>query len=174
MNIQKHTVSPRLIWGDWSKDTVRLDWDDTPLNEVKLWGFRALNWFKLEGFIILESSRKNYVIKVKGKILFKYVKSNYLVIFSRHVKWDLNVRIMNWVALESKNSGLQRYIQMQCIKKTSTVRISSKGDKPSPRIVFRYGCQDGQIEKFLETRRFILDSLRKMKRGNSKDEMCKM
>jgi hypothetical protein len=174
MNIQKHTVSPRLIWGDWSKDTVRLDWDGTPLGEVKLWGFRAYNWFKLEGFIILESSRKEYVVKVKGKILFKYKKSSYLVIFDRRVRWDLNVRVMNWVALESGNLGLQRYVRMQCIKKTSTVRASKKTGKPFPRIVFRYGKQDGQIQVFLETRHFILVSLRNMKRGNCRDEMCKM
>jgi hypothetical protein len=67
---------------------------------------------------------------------------------------------MNWVALESRNEGLQRYVRMQCIKRTSTVRLSHRGKKPSPEVVFRYGSQDGQIRRFLDTRRFVLDALR--------------
>lgn len=152
-------MSPVL--GDWSRDTVRLDFDDTQLGEVKLWDFRALYWFKLEGFIILRSSQKTYIVKKKGEIFHQFIKASYLTIFDRPVKWDLNVRIMNWVALESGNIGLQRYVRMQCIKRSSTVRISPKGKKPSPKIVFRYGSQNGQIKKFLETREFVLDSLKK-------------
>jgi hypothetical protein len=155
-----------LVYGDWSKDTVRLDFDDTQLGEVKLWAFRALNWFKLDGFIILRSSQKTYVVKKKGEVFYRYIKASYHIIFDRPVKWNLNVRIMNWVALESGNFGLQRYVRMQCIKRSSTVRISPKEKKPSPKVVFRYGKQDGQIAKFLETRQFVLDSLKKMNGGD--------
>jgi len=49
---------------------------------------------------------------------------------------------MNWIALESRNVNLQKYVRMQCIKGTSTVRISSKGNKPAPSIVFRFGAQN--------------------------------
>jgi hypothetical protein len=66
---------------------------------------------------------------------------------------------MNWVGLESGNLNLQKYVRMQCIKKTSTVRISNKGNKPIPKIVFRFGNQNRQIKKFLETRTFILSFL---------------
>jgi hypothetical protein len=67
---------------------------------------------------------------------------------------------MNWVALESGNENLQRYVRMQCIKETSTVRISKKNKKHVPKVVFRYGAQDKQIKKFLETRKLLLDFLK--------------
>jgi hypothetical protein len=62
---------------------------------------------------------------------------------------------------------LQRYVRMQCIKKSSTVRVSvkkGKRDKPVPRIIFRFGKQDRQVKKFLETRRFILNSVKQLKK----------
>ena len=43
----------------------------------------------------------------------------------------------------------------QCIKGSSTLRVAPKGDKPSPRIVFRYWKQDNQIQEFLRYQRFI-------------------
>jgi hypothetical protein len=160
-----------IVWGDWDKETVRLDFDFMPLGEVKLWAFRVCFWFRLDGFIILRSSMKDYVVKKKSKVVYRYLKGSYLVVFDRPVRWATNVKIMNWVALESGNSDLQRYVRMQCIKETSTVRISrkkGKRDKPIPRIVFRFGKQDRQIEKFLETRRFVLDSLNRFKKQNKR------
>lgn len=41
---------------------------------------------------------------------------------------------------------------MQCIKKSSTLRVGPKGEKPSPRIVYREGNEDTQIKEYLETR----------------------
>lgn len=82
------------------------------------------------------------------------------MVFDRPVTWSTNVKIMNWVALVSRNENLQQYVEMQCIKQTSTVRISRKGNKPVPRIVFRYGRQDRQVRKVLETRRFVLEGLK--------------
>jgi hypothetical protein len=156
-----------VVWGDWDKETVRLDFDYTPLGEVKLWAYRVCFWFKLEGFIILRSSIEEYVVKKKGKIVYRYLKNSYLVVFDRPVRWETNVKIMNWASLESGNENLQRYTRMQCIKETSTVRISGKKgkrDKPVPRIIFRFGHQVRQVKKLLETRKFVLDSLRKMKK----------
>jgi len=146
--------------GDWDTDTVRLDFDDTALAEVLLWSHRATFFFKLEGFIVLESSHKDYIVKQKGRIFYRFTKRSYLVIFNRSVNWSLNVHIMNWIALESNNENLQRYVRMQCIKETSTVRISKKDRKPIPKIVCCYGLQDKQIKKFLETRKLILNFLR--------------
>ena len=42
-----------------------------------------------------------------------------------------------------------------------TLRISPKGDKPSPRIVYREGRQDNQIKSYLEHRRIIKDIVKK-------------
>ena len=60
---------------------------------------------------------------------------------------------------------------MQCIKGTSTARISGKKGKrvkPVPKVVFRFGRQDRQIKKFLETRKFVLDSLKRLKEAKNK------
>ena len=42
---------------------------------------------------------------------------------------------------------------MQCIKMASTLRISSKCEKPSPRMVKREGMQEDRILDFLKKRR---------------------
>jgi hypothetical protein len=34
--------------------------------------------------------------------------------------------------------------------------------EPTPKIVFRYGSQDKQIEKFLDARKFVLVSVKKL------------
>jgi hypothetical protein len=86
------------------------------------------------------------------------------VIFDCAVKWDLNVRVMAWVAMISRIQALKDYVFMQCIKGSSTVRCGTKGDKPSSRIVYRYGSQNCQIKRFLETQEFINECLRRMKR----------
>lgn len=44
---------------------------------------------------------------------------------------------------------------MQCIKEGSTLRISPKKDKPSPRVVYREGKQDEEIESFIAHRMLI-------------------
>jgi hypothetical protein len=84
------------------------------------------------------------------------------VAFDRTVSWTKNVHIINWVGLESRNENLKKWVDMQCIKETSTLRLGTKGDKPAPKIVFRYGSQDRQIKKLLETRKIILDSIKQL------------
>jgi hypothetical protein len=148
----KASIIKRVVLGDWSKDTVRLDFDDTPFDEVKLWSLRVLNWFKMQGFIILKSSVKDYVVKQRDKIVYSLRKCSYLVVFNRKVAWASNVKIMNWTALESGNVNLQKYVRMQCIKGTSTVKISSKGNKPAPSIVFRCGAQDKMVKELARAR----------------------
>jgi hypothetical protein len=114
------------------KETVKLDFDDTPFKVVKNWAERACNWFNMGGFIILRSS-----------------KNHYHVVFDRNVTWIENIHIMCWVASESKISSLKDYVLMQGIKETSTLRIGKKGVKPSPRIVNRFGEQKKQIDSYL-------------------------
>jgi hypothetical protein len=60
--------------------------------------YRTNCWFNLEGFIILESSHKDYVVKDKHKTVFKFRKGNYLVTFNKPVEWSFNVHVMNWTA----------------------------------------------------------------------------
>lgn len=154
MRDQKLNHKLNVKIGNWDTKTVMLDFDKTPLGLVKLWCFRLYVWFALDGFIILESSKR--ILKAKNKkdkILFKYRIANYHVVFNRKVTWKQNVKIMNWIALESGIIGLQNYVRMQCIKGSSTLRSFPK----PPRIVCRYGNRDKMIAKFLENRECILN-----------------
>ena len=149
-----------VIIGNWSRNTVQVDFDKMPFDKVKYYAFRANNWFKLNGFIIFESSRKEHIAKEKGKkgkISYRYFEKNYLVAFDRPVSWIKNVHIINWIGLESGSVDLQKWVLMQCIKESSTLRFSPKIDKPIPKIVYRYGSQNNQIKELLETRRIILN-----------------
>ena len=115
-----------------------LDLDDVTFKSAKYWAERAVNWFQLGGFLILKSSDRCYH-----------------VVFNRKVSWTENMHIVAWVALQSHNRGLEKWHQMQCIKESSTLRVGPKREKASPRIVYRFGEQDCQIEEFLKYRRMI-------------------
>jgi hypothetical protein len=118
--------------------TVKLDFDNTSFKVVKYWAIRTMKWFKLRGFIILKSSINHYH-----------------VVFDKTVTWNKNMHIVAWVTLESKNEQLKSYLVMQCIKESSTLRVSSKKEKSSPRIIFRYGKQHNEIRGFLRYRELI-------------------
>lgn len=94
--------------------------------------------FRLGGYIILKSSRDHYH-----------------VVFNRTVDWERNTQIMAWVALLSRNAGLKKWALMQCIKRSSTLRVSSKQEKASPRIVFGEGRQDQETASFKRWRKLI-------------------
>ena len=118
--------------------TVKLDFDDVPFRVAKFWAGRACHWFRLGGYVILRSSMNHYH-----------------VVFDRDVDWIENMRIMCWVASESKIQALKDYVLMQGIKESSTLRVVPKGDKPSPRLVRRFGSQSGRVKVFLDERREI-------------------
>jgi hypothetical protein len=136
----------KCIIGFTDTETVMLDFDNVPFKTVKYWAFRTLKWFKLEGFIILKSS-----------------ENNYHVVFNRPVSWSENMRVVAWVSLLSGNPMLEKWFIMQCIKEGSTLRVSPKRNKPSPRIVYKYGKQDKQIEEFLTYRKLVKSIIRKFK-----------
>jgi len=73
------------------------------------------------------------------------------------------MKIVAWVSLQCNNPMLEKWFLMQCIKEGSTLRVSPKRDKPSPRIVFRYGKENGQIESFLKYRELTKNIIRKLK-----------
>jgi hypothetical protein len=136
---KSHPEPPMLGYTD--KSTVKLDFDDVSFKFVKYWALRTLEWVRLRGFIVLKSS-----------------KNHYHVLFDRSVTWKKNVHAMAWVCLESKNKGLVRWFLMQCIKESSTLRLSPKKAKASPRIVFRFGNQDNEITSFLKYRKLVKKS----------------
>ncbi len=125
-----------INWNDI--ETVMLDMDETELGFVEYWAKRTLNWFDLGGYLILESS-----------------PGSYHVVFDRIVSWRENLQIVAWCALFSGSEDLKRWLVMQCRKGSSTLRISSKGEKLRPRIVYREGEKTVQIKDFLDFRRMI-------------------
>jgi hypothetical protein len=133
---EKSKAKPILGFTD--TETVKLDFDETSFSKVKYWALRTMKWFRLGGFLILKSSEKHYH-----------------AVFNREVSWSENMRIVVWVALQSRNQGLLKWFHMQCIKESSTLRITTKRQKPSPRIIFRYGKEDQQIKHFLEYRNLV-------------------
>ena len=132
-----------FVFGYSDDETVMLDFDDANLEQVQYWAMRALKWFELGGYLILESSPRCYH-----------------VVFDRRVDWAENMRIVAWVALLSGNEGLQRWHRMQCIKRKSTLRVSPKCEKKSPCIVKRVGDQDEQIKEFIEIRNEVKNILK--------------
>jgi hypothetical protein len=148
---EKSKASPILGFSD--AETVKLDFDNASFGTVRYWATRALGWFRLQGFIVLRSSRNRYH-----------------VVFDRVVSWSENMRVVAWVALLSHNEGLAKWFLMQCIKGCSTLRVSGKQEKPPPRIVYRYGKQDHNVKDFLRNRRIIKKISQKMrkKRGFSR------
>ena len=133
------------ISGFTDTETVKLDFDETTFKNVKYWAERTMKWFKLRGYIILKSS-----------------KNSYHVVFNKVVSWSENLKVVAWVALHSQNRGLIKWLLMQCIKQSSTLRISNKNKKHSPRIVYGHGKQDKQILGFLEYRKLIKGINRKL------------
>lgn len=148
--LKEKSYQLKFIMGYSDTETVKLDFDRTPFRVVKYWATRTMKWFKLKGFMILKSS-----------------KCCYHVVFDKAVSWDRNVKIMAWVSLLSHNRLLEKWFVMQCIKGCSTLRVSPKcskhGSKPSPRIVFRYGCEENQIESFLWYRGLIKKFVKRLK-----------
>lgn len=136
-------MNPNIVIGYTDRETVKLDFDNTPFKDVKHWATRADNFHELGGFLTLKSS-----------------DNCYHVVFNRSVDWSENMRIVAWVCQQSKNYKLTGYLVMQCIKEASTLRVSPKGDKLSPRIVYRCGEEDIEIRNFLHYRRKIKDYIR--------------
>jgi hypothetical protein len=135
----KKVSSHKFVVGITDKETVKLDFDRVPLMLVKYWSRKTYTFFKLDGFIIFQSSF-----------------SSFHVVFNRPVSWAENIMIMCWVALESQLQKLKDYVILQGRKGASTLRISSKGEKAPPKIVYRYGNQDNMIKEFLEKRKDLI------------------
>lgn len=138
------------ILGYTDTKTVKLDFDNVPFKAVKHWASRIMKKFKLGGSIILKSSERHYH-----------------VVFDRTVSWAENMGTVAWVCLQSKNKGLLNWFLLQCIKGSSTLRVSSKGGKPSPRVVSRDGKQNNEIRNFLLHRRRIKRILREIQTDRS-------
>jgi hypothetical protein len=132
-----------LAWTN--TETVKLDFDDTSFRTVRYWARWTMRCFRLSGFLILESN-----------------KGCYHVVFNKAVTWAENMSIVASVVINSNIPSLQKWFNLQCRKKDSTLRIGPKGDKLSPRIVYREGQEGNQIADFLRFRRKMKDIMKKV------------
>jgi hypothetical protein len=57
------------------------------------------------------------------------------------------------ILVEGKQKPLTRYLVMQPIKESSSLRIRKKKRKPVPRTVFKFGKQSNEIKNYLRFRR---------------------
>ena len=139
--LQDQMLQAKPILGLTDFETVMLDFDNFRFKSTRYWALRTNEWFELGGGAIFRSSYNHYH-----------------TIFDRYVGRLENLRIIGWVAILSKSVSMLRYLAMQCIKPTGpTLRVCpnpNKG-KPSPRLVFRFGCQDHAVKDFLMYRRLI-------------------
>jgi len=60
-----------------------------------------------------------------------------------------------WTGRLSGIESLRNFALMEGIKESSTLRVGPKREKPAPRIVYRWGKQDGQVRPYLRERRKI-------------------
>jgi hypothetical protein len=127
------------IIGYTDTSTVKIDFDKVTFKKVKATALRVCEWFNLKGFIVFKSSGRCFH-----------------VVFDKAVSWRQNVAILGWTCYITRFSlPLMKYTIMQLIKKSSTLRISSKRRKRPPRIVYRFGSQSYMIRNFLETRKEV-------------------
>ena len=138
LGLQDQILQADPILGLTDFETVMLDFDDFSFKSVKDWALKADEWFELGGGIILKSSYKHYH-----------------VVFDRYVSREENLRVVAWVAILSKSVPMLRYLAMQCIKMGSTLRVIPNKDKPSPRVVYKFCCQDHAVKDFLAYRQLI-------------------
>ena len=135
------TSNRNYITGFTDDETVMLDLDNMSFKQVKYLARRTMEFWELGGFLVLRSS-----------------VGSYHVVFDRPVSWGENLQVVAWVVLDSGSEDLKRWLVMQCRKGSSTLRVSPKGEKPSPRIVYREGSEAIQIGDFLQFRKMIKKS----------------
>ena len=138
-----------VVIGLSDNKTVMCDLDNISFKKAKSLAFLTMEHFKLEGFIILKSSRRHYH-----------------VVFDKPKQWSEVISIIAWIGIISKNKHVWKWVCMQSIKKYCTLRVGPKPDgeglKPSPKIVYRYGSQDRQIKWFLTMRRRVLRMVKRL------------
>ncbi|MEM1540859.1 MAG: hypothetical protein QXJ07_05710 [Candidatus Bathyarchaeia archaeon] len=143
----------RCVVGFSDRHTVMVDFDDTSLKRVKSVAEYVCRRFRLEGFIVLKSS-----------------EGNYHVVFNRPIPdWETTLQHICFIGSITDNPEVWKWIVMQGVKGSATLRVSPKPSnphiKPSPRIVYRYGVLDKQVKEFLAFGKLVLNVLRRIKRS---------
>jgi hypothetical protein len=149
-NPQSKAKHCKALTGITDTTTPKLDLDNVSYKTAKYWAFKILRLFKSK------SKKKwtpNTKIDLEGFLIVKSSPKHYHIIYNRSVEWLENLNVIAWTCLLSHKTELMKWLVMQIIKGSSTLRIGKKFDKPAPRVVFRFGKQDGEIKAYLKFRR---------------------
>jgi hypothetical protein len=86
----RYNPYPRVSLGDWDNDIVKVDWDERSIIDVKRFSFMLNNRYKLNGFIILQSSIKTRKVYDENhkKIVYQYKVGSYHTVFNRPISWS--------------------------------------------------------------------------------------
>jgi hypothetical protein len=138
------------IVGYSSISTVLLDLDNMSFRTAMFWTLKILKLFRSRK---TDKWRPQKRIDLEGFLLLKSSKNHYHVVYNKTVSLLENQNVVAWACLLTHKIELMQWFVMQIIKGSFTLRIGKKGDKPAPRIVFRYGKQDSEIENYMNIRK---------------------
>ena len=148
------------VLGYSSENTVMLDLDNFSFKEIKKLAMRFMKNQNCKGYSIQ---------KLDGLLILKSSKRHYHAVFDRHVDWAENTKYIGYACLWTHRIELLKWVVMQLVKGCSTIRVSNKGAKKPPRIVYRSGSQNNRIKHFLDERKLLLEIYRDMqKKANGK------
>lgn len=110
-----------------TKDGLMLDLDNVTFRKATRIAERLLKLHRLEGYLIIESSKRNFH-----------------VVFNRYLRWKTIVKIIfnQYICI--------RWGIWQARKGELSLRVSSKNGKDRPEIIKRVGKQDKLIADYLE------------------------
>jgi hypothetical protein len=145
-SVSAAALEPHPLIGISKQRAFMVDLDATSLSDCVKVAKRAMRWFKardeyadgidLQGFAVIESSPGNH----------------HLIFNAYSQSWEQTLKVVAFVirnvSRELSNDAL-RWLLMQARKGKLTLRISAKGSgKPAPKIVYRFGRQDGFIAEY--------------------------
>lgn len=151
---KSRAVKILALTGISDTSTPKLDLDNVTFKTAKYIAVKILRLFKSKRTDIWTPNSK---IDLEGFLIIKSSPKHYHILFNRSVLWLENIEVVAWACLMSHKIELMKWLIMQIVKGSSTLRIGKKGDKPAPRIVFHWGKQDGEIRNYLKFRRLNRD-----------------
>ena len=112
--------------GFTTKKGLCLDLDNLPKRKVRQLTETLLKKHKLEGYLIIKSSQKNYH-----------------VVFNKYLSWRKTLQILSTVY------SCFEWMLWQIRKGEITLRVSTKKGKNRPKIIFQKGQTDKLINDYL-------------------------
>ena len=162
---------PSIVLGDHDTNIAKVELDENyGFADAKRIAFILNERHGLDGFMILCSSSTLKKIERAdySGVAYRYRQKNWHLVFNRQVTFRELCSILAWLSLYLKDQNFDKWLKLQLIKGTFTLRHGFKKGKNPPKIVFRYGHQDKMIKQFLANRKFILKFLRE--RSHAKKE----